>query len=360
MPHSDEPMNKQRNMLRVEVLNDGEERQVSGGPATDGDRRRAEDKFRGLLESAPDAMVIVDAGGEIVLVNAQTEKLFGYEREELLGVRVEMLVPDRFRDGHPAHRSGYSADPHTRSMGAGLELYGRRKDGSEFPVEISLSPLETEDGTLVSSAIRDITDRRRAEDKFRGLLESAPDAMVIVDAGGEIVLVNAQTEKLFGYRREELLGVRVEMLVPDRFQDRHPDHRSGYSADPHTRSMGAGLELYGRRKDGSEFPVEISLSPLETEDGTLVSSAIRDITDRRRAEQDASHFRAGVESSSDAVIGEDLAGVMSRRSACPGTRRRKFAGGRARPSCHPATTTTCRRSCAACAMASRSMISRPS
>ena len=311
MPHSNEPMNKQRNMLRVEVLNDGEERQVSGGPATDGDRRRAEDKFRGLLESAPDAMVIVDAGGEIVLVNAQTEKLFGYEREELLGVRVEMLVPDRFRDGHPAHRTGYSVDPHTRSMGAGLELYGRRKDGSEFPVEISLSPLETEDGTLVSSAIRDTTDRRRAEDKFRGLLESAPDAMVIVDAGGEIVLVNAQTEKLFGYRREELLGVRVEMLVPDRFQDRHPDHRSGYSADPHTRSMGAGLELYGRRKDGSEFPVEISLSPLETEDGTLVSSAIRDITDRRRAEQDASHFRAVVESSHDAIIGKDLDGVIT-------------------------------------------------
>src|ERR1039458_5411017 len=98
-----------------------------------------------------------------------------------------------------------------------------------------------------------MTGREWLQGSFRGLLESAPDAMVIVDAGGEIVLVNAQTEKLFGYEREGLLGVRVEMLVPDRFQDRHPDHRSGYSADPHTRSMGAGLELYGRRKDGSEF-----------------------------------------------------------------------------------------------------------
>ena len=249
------------------------------------DAKLLEARFRDLLESTPDAIVMVNVTGRIVLVNSQAERVFGYPRAELLGQAVEVLLPHRYRGAHLGHRSGFFGQPRTRTMGAGLELHGLRKDGGEFPVEISLSPIDTEEGTMVMSAIRDITDRKRADQKFKDLLEAAPDAMVIVNREGHIVLVNSQAVKLFGWSRDELLGQPIELLVPQRFSARHPDHRRNFFAEPRTRSMGAGLELHGLRKDGSEFPVEISLSPLETEEGLFVSSAIRDVTERKRIEQ---------------------------------------------------------------------------
>ena len=358
--------------------------------------------FTGVLEAAPDAMVCVDAGGRIAVVNAQAERLFGYGRAELIGQPVEMLVPDQARAVHPRHRAEYVADPRPRPMGAGMELAARRRDGSTFPAEISLSAVDTGEGIVVTAAVRDVTERRlaaetaarlasiiqsshdavigktrdqlitswnpgaerlygyseqemigrhiemiippqdrekekrllgqaargerieqyqthrirkdgtvvtvvltlspiadstgaivgvstvsrdvtehqRAQARFTGLLEAAPDAMVCADADGRIAVVNAQAERLFGYGRDELIGQPVEMLVPDETRQVHPGYRAGYVADPAPRPMGAGMQLAGRRRDGTTFPAEISLSAIDTDEGILITAAVRDATER--------------------------------------------------------------------------------
>jgi PAS domain S-box-containing protein len=254
-------------------------------------REEAAAQYRGLLEAAPDAMVVVGQDGAIVLLNLQAEHQFGYHRDELVGQKVTNIIPEGFQERLIADGTRTAADALAQQIGTGLELTGRRKDGSEFPIEIMLSPLESAGGILVTAAIRNISVRKAAErhlaqmeGRYRGLLEAAPDAMVVVDASGAIVLLNLQAEHQFGYRREELVGQKVTSIIQEGFAERllADGLRSAESAL--TQQMGMGLELTGSRKDGSTFPIEIMLSPLESAEGILVTAAIRNITDRKKAE----------------------------------------------------------------------------
>jgi len=375
-------------------------------------------QYRALLQAAPDAIVVVNESGTIVLVNAQAERLFGYRRDTLMGKTAEILVSEHFRSQHSDQRSRFLGATSERPTEACLELFGLRKDGSEFPAEIKLSPLDTKHGILVSSVIRDITDRRRTEEalrslasivacsdeaiigktlegiitswnagaekmygylageaigksvrmlvpierpdelpellkrlkrgetidhfetvwvrkdgkevlieltvspirdtleaivgastitrdisarkaaekqlvqmegKYRGLLEAAPDAMVVVNQCGEIVLLNLQAEKQFGYRRDELVGRKVKNIIPEGFAERLIADGTRTAEEALAQQIGTGIELYGRRKDGSTFPIEIMLSPLESAEGILVTAAIRNVSAARAMSVQMAH-----------------------------------------------------------------------
>jgi len=245
-----------------------------------------ERRLRAAVESSPSGLLMTDAAGRIVLVNREIERLFGYPREELLGQSVEVIVPERFRAVHPGFRSSFQADPRVRAMGAGRDLYGRRKDGSEVPIEIGLTPVSTEEGLFVLASIVDISARRRADARFRAAVESSPNGMAMIDARGQIVLVNRAVERMFGYRREELLGTSIDLLVPERFRGGHPTDRGGFFATLREQAMGEGRDLFGLRKDGTEIPIEIGLNPIETEEGVFVLSSIVDISARKIAEEE--------------------------------------------------------------------------
>ena len=264
-------------------------RDISVRKAAERHLGQMEGRYRGLLEAAPDAMVVVNQSGEIVLLNVQAEKQFGYRRDELVGQQVTNIIPEGFAERLIADGTRTAAEALAQQIGTGIELYGRRKKGSDFPIEIMLSPLESSDGILVTAAIRDISLRKAAErhlaqmeSRYRGLLEAAPDAMVVVNQAGEIVLLNAQAEKQFGYHRDELLGQKVKNIIPEGFAERQAADSLRSKEDAQAQQIGTGLELSGQRKDGSEFPIEIMLSPLQSVEGTLVTAAIRDITTRKK------------------------------------------------------------------------------
>lgn len=242
--------------------------------------------FRALLETAPDAIVIVNATRVIALVNGQTESLFGYARAELVGQPIELLIPERFHDRHRAHGANYIREHRVRPMGAALELYGRRKDGTEFPVEVSLSPLETEAGLLVSSAIRDISERKRSEQQrasLAALVAASDDAIIGESLDGSVISWNEGAHRLFGYSGAEIIGKPILLIVPPAYEAEFLAILTLVAAGEVRR-----LETVRRRKDGSPVEVSLTLSPVRNSSGEVISisKVARDVSERRRSERE--------------------------------------------------------------------------
>lgn len=254
----------------------------------------SEQRFYGIIESAPTAMVITDQQGYIVLVNAETERLFGYSRDEILNQPIEVLVPRHFRDKHPEFRAGFFVNPETRRMGAGRELYGLRKDGTEVPLEIGLNPIEADEGLFVLSAIVDITERKRhdeilrqSEERVRSIVDSALDAVVTMDEAGNITGWNPQAEVVFGWSATEVHGKPMaDLIIPENWREAHRRGLAKFLATGEAVVFNQRLELTAIRKQGEPFPVEIAISPLRVGEHYEFSAFVRDITARKRAEEE--------------------------------------------------------------------------
>ncbi|MEA3191097.1 MAG: two-component system, sensor histidine kinase and response regulator [Thermoplasmata archaeon] len=252
----------------------------------------AGEQLRTVLETASDAILTFDENDVVVLANRAAERMFERNAADLVGKHADILMPERLR---PRKQEVREAATRAEGQALTIEWVCVRRDGTEFPVEASISRWTGRGGNLTTAILRDITTRQARERKFRDLLESAPDAMVIVGPDGKVALANAQSEKIFAKPRDQIIGHPVEMLMPERYRGRHQGHRTGFFGDPRARRMGAGLELWGLRGDGREFPIEVSLSPIQTEEGTLVSAAIRDVSERRRFEGELRDAKAAAE-----------------------------------------------------------------
>jgi PAS domain S-box-containing protein len=251
----------------------------------------AQERFHMVVQANANGLLVVDTAGRIVMANPALESMFGYAKDELLGQPLEILLPESARREHAGHFAAYLRAPVAKPMGAGRDLHGQRKDGGVFPVEISLSPFTENGKQYVDAIVADISERKRIETlhlqgeaRLQLLVQNNPNGMLVVDAQGRIVMANPALEKMFGYAKDELLDQPLGILLPETANDQHERQVASYMRSPIAKPMGTGRDLRGRRKDGSVFPVEISLSSF-TEDGKqYVDAIIADISERKRLE----------------------------------------------------------------------------
>ncbi len=251
--------------------------------------------IRELLDAVPAGIIVTHQDGRISYINAEAERLFGYSREELLEKSIDLLLPERYNRNHAQLRQSYTDQPSTRYMGAGRDLYGKRKDNTEFPLEIGLRSLLADGEQFIVATIVNISRRKQLEERLSKVIEASPYGQLLVDEDGIIQMMNPSLLKLFGYTREELLGHSMDILLPERYRAGHEKLREGYIQKPSLRPMGLGRDLTGRHKSGTEIPIEIGLSQVASDTGNLTLAVVTDISERKRLELNLKQANAHLE-----------------------------------------------------------------
>jgi len=274
-------------------------------------------------------MFVADREGHILLANVPMVQLFGYTGEELAGLTIEDLIPERFRRAHQVRRADYSATPGRRRMGSGLELYGRRKDGSEFPVDVSLGPLDTGADALMLATVHDISPRRQAEEalaredlllreneaRIRAIVETAVDSIITINEQGIVDTINPAAERLFGYRAAEVIGRNVSLLMPAPYREQHDGYLARYLATGEKKIIGLGREVQGLRKDGTTFPMELAVAEMRVGERRMFTGMVRDISERKRVEERQARLVQELESANEEL--KNFAYVVSHDLKAP-------------------------------------------
>ena len=293
------------------------------------DVRGREAELRAILSTAVDGIITINERGIVESSNVAAEQLFGYTTGELIGQNVNVLMPPPHCDEHDAYIRRHLKTGKKKIIDTRVDVIGKRKDGTTFPLELAVSCVQLHDRRLFTGITRDLTERVRAaetlresEERFRSLVELSQDGIMMVDAAGAIVIVNAEAERMFGYAHEELVGQPIEILVPVQNRQSHPQKRVAFLKEQLGRSQGSRFEFHGRRKDGSEFPIELGLKPIELADGTFVIITVSDFTERIRLQREFALAReiqvALLPKEPPSIPGFDIAGMCRQAESTGG------------------------------------------
>jgi PAS domain S-box-containing protein len=248
--------------------------------------------LKSIVETVIDGILTIDETGSIITVNPAAERLFGYSRDELVGQNIKMLMPDPYHDEHDSYLKSYVDTGIKKIIGIGREVRGRRKDGSVFPMELAVGETQTSHGQIFTGIVRDITERKQAEEQLRkerallrAVVDTAVDAIITINERGIILTANPAVHTIFGYETEELIGQNVRILMPEPFRSEHDQYLTNFLETGVAKIIGIGREIEGRRKNGEIFPHELAIGKTETEDGLIFTGIVRDISERRKAEQ---------------------------------------------------------------------------